>query len=47
MREYEITSEGLVIGERLTGYRGLITGVPGPWDAESGEVRNFPDEFGK
>lgn len=26
--EYEITSEGLQIGERLTGYRGLITGVP-------------------
>ena len=47
LREFEITTEGLVIGERLTGYRGLITGVPGPWDAESGEVRNFPDEFGK
>jgi circadian clock protein KaiC len=38
MREYEITSEGLVIGERLTGYRGLTTGVPGPWDAESGDI---------
>jgi circadian clock protein KaiC len=47
LREFEITTEGLVIGERLTGYRGLTTGVPGPWDAESGEVRNFPDEFGK
>jgi len=47
MREYEITSEGLVIGERLTGYRGLITGVPGPWDAEPGEVREFPDELGR
>jgi len=31
MREFEITSKGLIIGERLTGYRGLTTGVPGPW----------------
>ena len=30
MREYEITSDGLRIGERLTGYHGLITGVPEP-----------------
>jgi circadian clock protein KaiC len=30
MREYEITSAGLRVGERLTGYRGLITGVPEP-----------------
>jgi circadian clock protein KaiC len=30
IREYEITSEGLRIGERLTGYHGLITGVPEP-----------------
>lgn len=37
MREFEITSDGLVIGERLTGYRGLTTGVPGPWNNESGK----------
>jgi circadian clock protein KaiC len=30
IREYEITSEGLRVGERLTGYHGLITGVPEP-----------------
>ena len=30
IREYEITSDGLQIGERLTGYHGLITGVPEP-----------------
>ncbi len=30
IREYEVTSEGLRIGGRLTGYRGLITGVPRP-----------------
>jgi circadian clock protein KaiC len=35
MREFEITTGGLVIGERLTGYRGLTTGVPGPWNADS------------
>ena len=28
--EYEITSDGLRIGERLTGYRSLISGVPTP-----------------
>ena len=30
IREYEVTSEGLRIGERPTGYHGLITGVPEP-----------------
>jgi len=47
MREFEITSEGFVVGERLTGYRGLITGVPSPWNAEPGEIRESPDEAGK
>jgi circadian clock protein KaiC len=28
--EYEITSVGMTMGERLQGYRGLITGVPEP-----------------
>jgi circadian clock protein KaiC len=28
IREYEITSRGMVIGERLTGYNRLITGIP-------------------
>jgi circadian clock protein KaiC len=29
IREYEITAEGVIIlGERLTGYEGLITGIP-------------------
>ncbi len=28
IREYEITSKGVVIGECLTGYRRLITGIP-------------------
>lgn len=28
IREYSITAKGLVLGERLTGYTGLVTGVP-------------------
>ncbi len=28
IREYEITSQGVIIGERLTGYDRLITGIP-------------------
>ncbi len=28
IREYEVTGEGLVVGERLTEYRGLISGLP-------------------
>jgi len=28
IREYEITTEGFVIGDCLRGYRGLVTGVP-------------------
>lgn len=34
IREYEVTSVGLRIGDRLTGYHGLITGVPRPIIAE-------------
>jgi circadian clock protein KaiC len=30
IREYEITSMGLRVGARLTGYHGLITGIPEP-----------------
>ena len=37
MREYEITSKGVVIGERLRGYRGLTSGIPGPWCESDGE----------
>jgi len=35
--EYQITSEGVVMGERLRGYRGLTSGIPGPWSIESGQ----------
>jgi circadian clock protein KaiC len=30
IREYDVMSEGLRVGERLTGYHGLITGAPQP-----------------
>src|SRR6185436_13594774 len=35
MHEYQITSEGIVIGEPLRGYRGLTSGIPGPWESQS------------
>lgn len=37
MREYKITSKGVVIGEPLRGYRGLTSGIPEPWSTESGK----------
>jgi circadian clock protein KaiC len=46
IREYEITSEGLRIGKRLTGYHGLITGVPEPLAPkvpEGGAAPGTPD----
>lgn len=37
MHEYQITPEGIVIGEPLRGYRGLTSGIPQPWSMESGQ----------
>ena len=37
MCEYQITSTGLVMGQPLRGYRGLTSGIPGPWSFEPGE----------
>ncbi len=45
MREYGITPEGLVVGERLRGYRGLTTGVPGPWNIEPEGTPELPEEL--
>jgi circadian clock protein KaiC len=46
MHEFQITQKGMVVGEPLRGYRGLTTGIPGPWSLESGqndpEVRTRP-----
>ncbi len=35
MFAYAVTSNGLVIGEPMRGYRALTSGIPGPWSAES------------
>lgn len=46
MTEYKITAKGMTIGEPLRGYRGLTSGIPGPWSVVSGEndpeVRETP-----
>ena len=39
--EYQITSQGVVIGEPMRGYRGLTSGIPEPWSMDSGQ--NDPD----
>ncbi len=44
MREFEITSEGFVVGNRLRGYRGLTTGVPGPWNAEPADIHDLAQD---
>jgi circadian clock protein KaiC len=43
IREYEITSSGVHVGERLTGYHGLITGVPEPLSARATDLRTRPN----
>jgi circadian clock protein KaiC len=37
MHEFKITHNGMVVGEPLRGFRGLTTGIPGPWSIESGQ----------
>jgi circadian clock protein KaiC len=37
MWEYKITEKGVVMGAPLRGYRGLTSGIPGPWSVVSGE----------
>ena len=48
MTEYKVSAEGIVIGEPLRGYRGLVTGIAGPWSvvpAENDpELRQGPKE---
>ena len=38
MVEYKITPKGMVIGEPLRGYRGLTSGIPGPWSSPSDDL---------
>ena len=35
--EFDVTAEGLRLGKRLTGYYGLITGVPKPLSTDDGD----------
>jgi circadian clock protein KaiC len=44
MCEYRITPDGCVIGERLTGYRALTSGIPRPqaWPGERAPDRDIP-----
>lgn len=44
MHEYEITSQGFVLGGRFEDYRGLTSGLPGPWDYAVPEVMELQVE---
>ena len=37
MHEYWITSEGVVIGSPMRGFRALTSGIPEPWPTVSGQ----------
>jgi circadian clock protein KaiC len=45
MWEYQITSDGVIIGEPLRGYRGLTSGIPSPWfsDGDSKPAQELKD----
>jgi hypothetical protein len=36
MWEYNITEKGIIMGAPLRGYRGLTSGIPGPWSVVPG-----------
>ena len=40
MHAYQVAAEGIVIGDRLRGYRGPSTGILGVWNAESTELQD-------
>jgi len=47
-REYEITSKGVVImGDRLTDYQGLITGIPEHLNRSGNRGERSPKSKGK
>ncbi|MEX2219646.1 MAG: ATPase domain-containing protein [Phycisphaerales bacterium] len=47
IHEYEVTSRGIVVGKRLKGYRGLTTGIPGPWDRGLASIAETMDDFAR
>lgn len=46
MHEYQITAEGVTIGQPLRGYRALVTGIPGPWSSNADELPPLREELG-
>ena len=38
MCEYQVTPEGIVVGRPLRGYRGLTSGIPGPWSPQADDI---------
>ncbi len=45
--EYRITSEGMVLGAPLRGYRGLTSSIPGPWSAADAARQSAEFEEGQ
>jgi circadian clock protein KaiC len=45
MCEYQITPQGIVMGEPLRGYRALTSGIPAPWSFEAGEIPQLRAEL--
>jgi circadian clock protein KaiC len=45
LREYIITPRGIAVGDRLKGYRGLVTGIPGPFNSTSSKKTEPPREL--
>ena len=41
--EYQVTSKGIVVGERLRGYRALTSGIPSPFQADAIPQRGGDD----
>ena len=44
--EYQVTADGLVMGKPLRGFRGLITGIPGPWSPQIDPLAPSPEDAG-
>jgi circadian clock protein KaiC len=44
MHEYEITSKGISIGKSFEDYRGLISGIPGPWHYSTDDALGSVEE---
>lgn len=45
MCEYTITAKGIVLGQPLRGYRGLTSGIPGPWSSQTDDLPVLQSEL--